>query len=424
MQRPTLLAAAAAFIAVAALTTGAPANAAPAQPAPPTRVSVSGQADSATVTWAAGAPVRRTHVTGYTVAVTPSGRHRHHRTETVGPRTFSARFGHLAEATTYTFTVRAKSGRTLSAPVSVQYTRPAAHVESLYALDAGGALVSRPVTGGTWRTITADGTGYAVDGSGTAYVASADRHTITAYPESGGSRVVATGVTVDGRSLFADHAGDLFFTHDWAILELPHGSVTTRTVGAGAVVSVSPDGHVAAQAKAANVLAYEPSGAGRSVPAAPYEYLHVLGVDDAGAVYVRNSSTGASGYSSVDVAPGGSTTLTTLLGPDVTVALSQTGVLSGLQPVKWCNAPSRASGSCIPDTRVDSLWQRTAAGTVTTKPITGLDVGSFAQAASDTAGDVFVSPTDGPDTGLVRVPATGGAVQQLDTATYQRLSVH
>jgi len=37
---------------------------------------------------------------------------------------------------------------------------------------------------------------------------------------------------------------------------------------------------------------------------------------------------------------------------------------------------------------------------------------------------VFVSPTDGPDTGLVRVPATGGAVQQLDTATYQRLSVH
>ncbi|WP_141718761.1 fibronectin type III domain-containing protein [Curtobacterium sp. ER1/6] len=424
MQRPTLLAVATAFIAVAVLTTAAPADAAPSQPSPPAHVAVTGQDDSATVTWSAGPPVRRAHVTGYTVSVTPTARHRHHSTETVGPRTFSARFGHLAEATTYTFTVRAKSGRTLSAPVSVRYTRPAAHVESLYAINEAGALVRRPVAGGTWQTITGSGSGYAVDGAGTAYVASADGRTITAYPESGGSKVVATGVSVAGRALLADDAGDLFFTQSWSIIELPHGSATTRTVGPGDVVAVSPNGWLTAQTKSAAVLVYDPSGVWQSIPGGVYNYLVALGVDTSGNVYIRNRSTGGSGYFSVDVAPSGSSSLTSLLEPDGVVALSRTDVLSALRTTTWCAAPSRASGSCTPDTRVSSLWQRTASGSVTTVPISGLDIGSDAEAAADSAGDVFVSPTDGPNTGLVRVPASGGAVEQLDTATYDELSVH
>ncbi len=242
MQRPTLLAVATAFIAVAVLTTAAPADAAPSQPSAPAHVAVTGQDDSATVTWSAGPPVRRAHVTGYTVSVTPTARHRHHSTQTVGPRTFSARFGHLAEATTYTFTVRAKSGRAVSAPVSVRYTRPDAHVESLYAINEAGALVGRPVAGGTWQTITGSGSGTPSTERGPPTSPAPTGTHITAYPESGGSKVVATGVSVAGRALLADDAGDLFFTQSWSIIELPHGSATTRTVGPGDVVAVSPNG--------------------------------------------------------------------------------------------------------------------------------------------------------------------------------------
>lgn len=428
MQRPTLLAVATAFIAVAVLTTAAPADAAPSQPSPPAHVAVTGQDDSATVTWSAGPPVRRAHVTGYTVAVTPTvqhHRHRDHGVQTVSARTFSARFGHLAAATTYTFTVRAKSGQRTSAPVSVQYTRPAAHVESLYAVDGAAALVRRPVSGGAWKTVAPSGAGYAVDASGTAYVPSADRKTITAYPEAGGSTVVATGLTISDRKLFADDAGDLFFTQDWTVVELPHGSRTTRVVGAGAVAAVSPDGFVAAQTKGADVLLYDPSGASRRIPGMPYNYLLAKAVDSAGNVVILNPTSGASGYYSIGVVPAGTTTYTSLLEPDAVVALDHEGVLSGLQTATWCNAPSRNTGSCVEDTRVSSLWRRTPAGTVTTTPISGLDIGLYTPApAVDAAGDVFVSPINGPDTGLVRVPASGGAVEQLDTATYDELSVH
>lgn len=427
MQRPTLLAAAAAFIAAVALTSTAPAEAAPAQPSPPSQVAVTGQDDSATVTWAAGSAVRRAHVTGYTIAISPAGKHRHHRFETVGPRTFSARFGHLAPATTYTFTVRAKSGRTLSTPVSVQYTRPTtppARTESLYAVDGSGNLVRRPVSGGAWTTIAPNGAGYAVDASGTAYVIGTDHRSIIAYPETGGSTVVASGLSSGVSTLDADDAGDLFFTQDWTVVELPHGSSTIRTVGAGYATAVGPTGVVAAQVKGPDLLVYPPAGTSYRIEAGPASYLSAFGVDAAGNVYLNNRSTGASGYATDGVVPAGTSDYTALVTPDAAVALAHDGDLSALQTAAWCNRPAENDGSCVPDTRVPVLWQRTAAGAVTTKPISGLDIGSVRSAAADTAGDVFVAVADGPSAGLVRVPSTGGAVEQLDTATYRELSVH
>lgn len=410
MHRPTLLAAAAAFIAVAALTATAPANAAPAQPSPPARVAVTGQADSATVTWAAGTAVRGVSVTGWSVSISPAEQQPNHGVDDLGPRTRSDRFGYLTAGRTYTFTVRAKSGRTVSAPVSVRYTRPATHVESLYAVTEAGALVRRPVTsGGTWTTVAASGSGYAVDGAGTAYVSSAGGATITAYPERGGSSVVATGLPVPHGPLYADDAGDLFFTQYRSVLELPHGSSTVKTAGAGSVAAVSPNGWVVAQTPSTNVLVYDPSGAQPSISGTPYNYLIPFGVDTAGDVYFSNPAPDGSGSYTIGVVPAGSTTYTSLLASDVTVALTRDGTLVALRT---------ASG----DTDARTLWKRTACGSVTTTPISGLVVGS-AEATADSAGDVFVSPTSGPNTGLVRVPATGGAVEQLGTATYSELSV-
>jgi hypothetical protein len=411
MHRPTLLAAAAAFIAVAALTGTVPASAATAQPAPPTRVAVTGEADAATVTWASGKTVRGVRVTGYTVGISPVEKQSNHGVDDLGPRTFSDRFGYLTPGVTYTFTVRAKSGRAVSAPVSVRYTRPATHAESLYAVNEAGALVRRPVSGGgTWTTIAAAGSGYAVDGAGTAYVSSAGGATITAYPENGRSAVVATGLPASSGVLYADDAGDVFFTQNKTVFELPHGSSTTRPVGPGIVAAVSPNGWVVAQTPSTNVLVYDPSGVQHSISGTPYFYLIPIGVDSAGDVYFRNPTPDGSGYT-VGVVPTGSATYTSLLTPEVTVAVTHDGALTALQT---------AAG----DTSARTLWKRTASGSVTTTPISGVVVGSGAPAAADRAGDVFVSPTSGPNTGLVRVPATGGTVEQLGTATYRELSVH
>ncbi len=164
--------------------------------------------------------------------------------------------------------------------------------------------------------------------------------------------MVATGLTISDRKLFADDAGDLFFTQDWtsSSCRTDHGP---RVVGAGAGAAVSPNGFVAAQTKGARrVLLYDPSGASRRIPGMPYNYLLARAWTAPANVVILNPTSGASGYYSIGVVPAGTTTYTSLLEPDAVVALDHEGVLSGCRPPRGATPRSRNTGSCVEDTRV------------------------------------------------------------------------
>ncbi|MGN8050902.1 fibronectin type III domain-containing protein [Curtobacterium sp. 22159] len=446
MYRAVLTAAAA----VALVIGGAgPATAAPSSSVPgaPTSVTVTGAADSATVTW--GKPRSRARVTGWQVVVTPAEHQPDHGVDRLPASARSDRFGALTPRTTYTFAVRALGARGAGSATSVRYTAPAVTTttQSLFALDAAGDVVRFPTSGsGALRTVATDGAGFTADDVGDVFTPSADRTSILLHPADGSAvRTLATGLhlTADLRS---DAAGNLYWIDSvtgvvdrlpvtggapqaWVHFgPAPNSSYTT-------LWAVGRDGTVSTWAgtvSSAVVTTASPSGAVTTRTVTPgaagvLGYVRALLADTHGNLFFDWSSPGGAGSFIWAALPAGATSPVSAE-PKLAFEYGAVGddTFSLLQSAGWCTSPAEYSpAGCGADRSVTSLVVRSADGTTVTKAVSGLTAGSRGAnvGAADDDGDVFVDIDSGPTPGLWRVPAAGGAAERLSSAQYSRLLV-
>ncbi|WP_267420046.1 MULTISPECIES: fibronectin type III domain-containing protein [unclassified Curtobacterium] len=443
--------------AVAGLVLGGavPAHAAP-PPAPgaPIAVQASGSAATADITWRA--PTGKAKVTGYTVTISPAERQPHHGVDHLPASARKDDFGALTPGTTYTFAVRAVAGRTSSAAATVQYTptRPTAQRQSLFALTATGAVLRYPTTGvGDATTVTTAGAGFTANRRGDVFVPSADLTSIVAYPADGSpARTVATGLqlTADLRS---DDAGNLYW-------RTPGGSIGTvpaaQTLGTapGTGTSTTPTG-ISGPGTAANpmwavggdgTLAFVSGTLGRidvgttkgsevtsrTLVESSTSYVgnpSAILIGPGGDLYLNERPSGGAGAWQWFLLKAGATKQVTI---EPRIAFQYAAVNSSafflLQSKEWCTAPAESSVSqvgCHVDRSIPDVLKITAGGAATTAPVTGVTAGSRGPwiGAADTAGDVFFNVDTGPTPGLWRVPAGGGAAQQLNSGQISRLLV-
>ncbi|WP_175473000.1 hypothetical protein, partial [Curtobacterium sp. MMLR14_014] len=148
--------------------------------------------------------------------------------------------------------------------------------------------------------------------------------------------------------------------------------------------------------------------------------------DSHGNVYVDIRSTGGAGsWVWYQLKPGA--TQLTQIEPRYAFeyAAANADGFSLLQSAQFCPAPSEyRPGGCTIDRGIPDKLVVGSGGT-STVPVTGLTAGSRGEhlGAVSAGGDVFVSVDSGPSVGLWKVPAAGGAAQQLDAAQYSRLLV-
>lgn len=436
MYRAVLTAAAAAALVIGGVT---PAVAAPssALPGAPTSVQVSGSGDGAAVTWSP--PRSGAMPTGWRVTISPATNQPGHGVDRLPANARSDRFGWIRAGVTYSFSVRATTAHGTGPEVRLRYTAPrtTAVAQSLFALDASGALVRFPTSGtGTARTVTAAGAGYAADDVGDVFVPSADRTSILFHPARGGAaRVLATGLhlTADLRS---DVAGNVYWVDSvsGAVMKLglKGGSVSTVLPSSGTAWTVGRDGTVSAFTTTSNggtVATASPQGTvtTRTVAAAngtPIGYFAGLLADGRGTLYVSYRAFGGSYYHGWwSLTPGSSTLVQvdTRLAYQYSATNDDSLVLG--QSGQWCPALSEESpiNPCVVDHTVTHLWSQNASGVtkdVATSGVLARSNGLWIGAA-DTAGDLFVDA----DSGLWRIPATGGPAKQLSTAQWSRLLV-
>ncbi|MBF4605613.1 fibronectin type III domain-containing protein [Curtobacterium sp. VKM Ac-2884] len=445
MYRALITVAAAAALVIGGV---APATAAPSSPssAPgaPTSVRVSGAADSATVTW--GAPKSGAKVVGWKVTITPAQHQPDAGVDRLPAKARSDRFGDLTPKTTYKFSVRAIGAKQSGRATLVSYTTPSVvdTTQSLFALDASGNVVRFAEDGSsTGKVVAANGTGFAADDVGDVFTPSADHTSILFHPADGSAtRNLATGLhlTPDLRS---DVAGNLYWIDsvNGSVQKLPVGSSTATTVldlgGKDPVDqprfwTVTPDGkvvvlgggQVSPSVKGTGIAARSitlPGSSGVGYPAA------VL-ADSHGNVYVDIRSPGGAGsWAWYQLKPGA--TALTRIEPRLAFeyAAANADGFSLLQSAEWCSAPAEyptsPAGCKVDRTIPDKLV--VGSGGKSTVAVSGITAGSRGPntgAASDD-GDVFVNVDSGPSAGLWRVPASGGAAQQLSSAQYSRLLV-
>jgi len=429
--------------ATAALVIGgvSPAVAAPssALPGAPTSVQVSGAGDGATLTWSP--PRSGATPTGWRVTVSPGAGQPGHGVERLPATARSDRFGSIRAGTTYRFSVRATTSRGAGPEVRVRYTAPknTAVAQSLFALDASGALVRFPTTGrGAPRTVAAAAAGYTADDIGDVFVPSADGTSILFHPAGGGApRVLATGLhlTPDLRS---DVAGNLYWVDSvsGAITKLPvKGAPTVVLPSRGSYWAVGRDGTVSAWSATltgGTVVSASPQGVVRTRTVGPANdmaigYPNGLLADGKGTLYLGFTATGGSGYHGWWSLPAGSSTLTNVPVPVRYrySAVNQDSLILG-QSAEWCAAIAESSPikTCVADHTVTHLLAADASGRVTDTVTSGLQVPSNGVwlGAADTAGDLFVDATERTP-GLWRVPAAGGAAQRLSGGQFTRLLV-
>jgi hypothetical protein len=431
------VAAAAALVVTGAL----PATAAPAtRPGVPTSVRVVGTADQATVRWSL--PASGAKVVRWTVSVTPVEEHPDQGVDRLGATARWDRFGALQAGTTYTFAVRAVGAKHPGPAVKVRYRATAAQSEpqSLYALDEGGAVVRFPTDGSdAGRTVAPHGAGFTANDRGDVFEPSADLKSILMYPAGGRARqVIATGLhlTADLRS---DVAGNLYWEDSvsGAVMELPAAGGTPVTVlpDAGLVWAVGRDGTVSAwvgDTSQASVTSRTPTGetTTRSLDhgaTGTFGYVREMLADGVGGLYVNWLSPGAAGAYSWEALPAGATTWTAAQ-PKLAFQYGATNSdgFRLAQSAEWCPTPSeyRPHG-CDVDRSITTTVVRAADGTTTTVPVTGVTAGTRGPetGAADDAGDVYLDVDSGPTPGLWRLPADGGAAQQLVCAQFSRLLV-
>ncbi|TDW65548.1 fibronectin type III domain protein [Curtobacterium sp. PhB25] len=443
MYRALITAAAAVALVIGGVT---PATAAPSSPssAPgaPTSVRVSGAADSATVTW--GAPKSGAKVTGWKVTIAPAQHQPDQGVDRLPAKARSDRFGDLTPKTTYKFSVRAIGAKKTGRTTTVSYTTPSVvdTTQSLFALDASGNVVRFAEDGsGVGKVVAAKGTGFAADDVGDVFTPSADLTSILFHPADGSAtRTLATGLhlTPDLRS---DVAGNLYWIDSvtGAVQKLPVGSSTATAVldltatGSGQRFwTVTPDGKVVAFGGTAGNSWVTGTGiAPRSLNASSglgVGYPAGVLADSHGNVYLDIRSPGAAGSWAWYQLKPGATALTTIE-PRLAFEYGAANAdgFSLLQSAEWCTAPAEyptsPTGCKVDRTIPDKLVVGTGGkSTVAVSGITAGSRGPNTGAASDD-GDVFANVDSGPSAGLWRVPASGGAAQQLSSAQYSRLLV-
>lgn len=421
----------------------APANAAPvkAVPGTPIDVSVSGTADTATLHWRA--PRGSAPITGWTVTTKPVEQRPDNGVERLPKRARSHCFESLTPGTTYTFSVRATNQRGSGKAVSVQYTTPITatpDTTALYGLDAAGNVVRFPTDGSSTAAVVApNGAGYTADQQGDVFVPTADRTGVVVYPHDGSApRTVTSGQHVSP-DLHADLAGNVYWIDSatTAVTKLPAAGgapVSTGLRAPSGLWSVATNGTIAVfqRANSANTLT-ERTVTGK-VTTRTLANTNALsgGTTDAvlveadGDAYLHVITPGAAGYTSWNVVPVGSVTATRIA--DRTAfeagAVSPDGFVL-LESAQWCTYPSELPISptgCDIDRSFSDAVVR-AGSTTTDVPVTGIVSASrnLVIGAVDSDGDVFVDITGGSTPGLWRVPAGGGAAQQVSTAQFSRL---
>ncbi|TCL87329.1 fibronectin type III domain protein [Curtobacterium sp. PhB142] len=441
MYRALITVAAAAALVIGGV---APATAAPSSSAPgaPTIVRVTGAGDSATVTW--GAPKSGAKVTGWKVTIAPAQQQPGNGVDRLPAKARSDRFGDLTPKTTYRFSVRAIGAKKTGRTTLVRYTTPSVvdTTQSLFALDGSGNVVRFAEDGsGTGKVVAAKGTGFAADDVGDVFTPSADLTSILSHPADGSAtRTLATGLhlTPDLRS---DVAGNLYWIDSvtGAVQKLPVGSSTATTVldltatGSGQRFwTVTPDGKVVAVG--GSQISPIVVGTGTSPRAITLPgssgvgYPAAVLADSHGNVYVDIRSPGGAGsWAWYQLKPGA--TALTRIEPRLAFeyAAANADGFSLLQSAEWCSAPAEyptsPAGCKVDRTIPDKLVVGTGGkSTVAVSGITAGSRGANTGAASDD-GDVFANVDSGPSAGLWRVPASGGAAQQLSSAQYSRLLV-
>lgn len=443
MYRALITVAAAAALVIGGV---APATAAPSSSAPgaPTAVRVTGAGDSATVTW--GPPKSGAKVTGWKVTISPAQHQPDQGVDRLPAKARSDRFGDLTPKTTYRFSVRAIGAKKTGRTILVRYTTPSVvdTTQSLFALDASGNVVRFAEDGsGTGKVVAANGTGFAADDVGDVFTPSADLTSILFHPADGSAtRTLATGLhlTPDLRS---DVAGNLYWIDSatGAVQKLPVGSSTATTVlDLGGTASgsdqrywtVTPDGKVVVFGGPASKTYVKGTGiAPRSLTSTSglgIGYPAAVLADSHGNVYLDIRSPGAAGsWAWYLLKPGA--TAPSVIEPRLAFEYGAANAdgFSLLQSAEWCAAPAEYptshTGCKVDRTIPDKLV--VGAGGTSTVAVSGITAGSRGPntgAASDD-GDVFVDVDSGPSAGLWRVPASGGAAQQLSSAQYSRLLV-
>lgn|GEM_PF-2045581 len=445
MYRAVFTAAAAAVLVVAG---ALPAQAAPrsSTPGTPTSVSVTGTATDADVTW--GLPRSDAKVLGWAVTVRPAEHQPRHGVDLLRASARSDHFGDLTAGTTYSFTVRAVGTRGPGPAATVRYqpVAPAPVGQSLFALDAAGNVVRYPTTGtGTPTTIAPNGAGYTANDEGDVFVPSADRTAIVMYPEGGGAaQTIATGLHLTA-DLRTDLTGNLYWVDSvtGGVVRLARaGGPATPWVSFGPVPNsgtttlwaVGRDGTVStwtSTTTTASVVTRTPAGTTttRTISSGAtgvFGYVRALLADAHGGLYIDWSSPGGAGSYIWAALPAGATTWVSAE-PRLAFEYGATNSSSFrlLQSKEWCTSPAENSGQCSVDRSIPSLLVRALDGTTSSVPVSGLTAGSRGSnvGAADEAGDVFIDVDQAPTAGLWRVPAAGGAAQQLSTAQFSRLLV-
>lgn len=438
------IAAAAALVVGGAL----PAHAAPTSstPSAPTSVRVTGSGGDADVTW--GAPSAGPRTTGYTVTVTPAESQPNGGVDRLPAAARWDHFGALRTGTTYTFAVRAVAAKQTGPAVSVKYTATAAAPtpQALFALDAQGSVVrfgtgstSTGTTTGT--TVATNGTGYTADDQGDVFVPSADLTSILMYPSAGGAaRTVATGLhlTADLRS---DVAGNLYWADSvsGSVTMLPIDGSAPRVVadfgtvqygqqawvvsrnGIVSTFNGSPSQTRVAQRSASGVLTVR-TWQNNSVVG----FVRGLQSDDTGNLWVSQIQDGPGGRYPWFEVPAGQSVLMRLEQQDTfEYGAANSTSFRLLRSADWCSQADELAGTCDVDRTLASELVFGADGTQRTLPVTGATAGSrgtHVGAATET-GDLFLDIDRAPSAGLWRVPAAGGAAQQVSTAQFTRLLV-
>ena len=438
MYRAVLTVAAAAALVVGGVTPAVAASTS-GVPGPATSVQVSGAGDAATLTW--DAPRTGGAASGWRVDVTSWPGRSAPQADRLPAQARSDRFGSIRPGTTYTFTVRATGARGSGPEVRVRYTAPRTTTvaQSLFALDASGALVRYPTTGtGTPTTVTTAGAGYTADDVGDVFTPSADGTSILFHPAGGGApRTLATGLHVSP-DLRSDVEGNLYWVDSvsGAVTKLAvKGAVTTLLPSAGTDWAVGRDGTVSAWT-AANAAGTVTTASPRGVvttrtvgtDGSAIGYPEGFLADGRGTLYLGFRAFGGSGYHTWWSLAAGSSTLvrvTTKTAYQYS-AVDQDSLVLG-QSGAWCPVLGEQSpvNPCRADHTVTQLLTRDASGTVRTSPTTGLQVPSNGLwlGVADSAGDLFVDAPSGGTPGLWRVPGAGGAAQRLSDAQHSRLLV-
>ncbi|KTR02493.1 hypothetical protein NS184_15685 [Curtobacterium luteum] len=438
-----LTAAAAAALVIGGVTPAVAATPSSRLPGAPTSVHVSGAGDAATLTWSP--PKTGAAVKHWRVSIRPAAGQPGSGTEVVAATVRSERYGWIRAGVHYTFSVRAVGAKGDGRSVSVRYTAPASTTvaQSLYGLDAAGSVVRFPTTGtGAPRTVAKDGAGYAADDVGNVFVPSRDGTKLLQYPAGGGTaRVLATGLHLT-KDLRSDVAGNVYWVDSVSggIVKLPIGAGVPKTIlpSSGTAWTVGRDGTVSTFVSApgsstgpsvGTVVSRTVHGVvtTRKVGQAsgqPIGYFTTVVADGEGSLYLDFRAFGGSGYHGFWSLAAGSSTLVQVPAK-VKYQFSATNADSLLlgQSAGWCSATSEADPfhPCTTDHSLATLVTRDASGTTQELAVTGgpkVPSNGYYPGAADSAGDLFVDA----DSGLWRIPAAGGAAQQISTGQYDRLT--